>query len=309
MQSQTLRVLLAEDGITETGITLRALCADQGRGLELVFVSNASRLPHALLHSQPHIAFLALSLLQPDPPSVITSLHQSAPHIPLILFVPPADKASAIICLHAGAENYMLKGFLDVPTLDHVLHTALRRDAQGVPAAPLKPRLHFITNLPTRSGLLQLLHRSRPDSVLSGSKVLLSVHLTNLKYLQATAGPAAVSHALRETAKQLRSTVRRSDLIAYIAPGVFALVVFDVSDSCLAAVRRRINSRLLHLFQGGLVHLPLNFSVKTSSCANASSFSFQEILADHLSCKNLSALPPLAPARNTSFRSNRGGTP
>lgn len=82
MQAQTLRVLLAEDGITETGITLRALCADQGRGLELVIVSNASKLSDTLVQSQPHIAFLALSLLQPDPPRAVTLLQRSAPHIP-----------------------------------------------------------------------------------------------------------------------------------------------------------------------------------------------------------------------------------
>jgi hypothetical protein len=63
MQPQILRVLLAEDGISETGITLRTLRADQGRRLELVFVSNAGRLSDVLLQSQPHTAFLALSLL------------------------------------------------------------------------------------------------------------------------------------------------------------------------------------------------------------------------------------------------------
>ena len=181
MQLQTLRVLLAEDGITETGITVRTLCADPGRGLELVFVSNASRLSHVLLHSQPHIAFLALSLLQPDPPRTVSLLHEYTPHIPLILFVQPADKASAVGCLHAGAENYMLEGSLDVPTLDHVLHTALRRNAPLAAPPQRNPRLHFITNLPSRSGLLHQLRCSSQHSVLSGPRLVLSVHLTNLK--------------------------------------------------------------------------------------------------------------------------------
>ena len=149
MRPQTLRVLLAEDGLTETGITLRALCAQQGRGLELVFVSKASRISDALLRSHPHVAFLALSFLQPDPPLAVSLLHHSAPHILLILFVHAADKDSAVGCLHAGAENYMLEGFIDVPMLDHVLHAALHRAPLPAPQPESKSRLHFVTNLPT----------------------------------------------------------------------------------------------------------------------------------------------------------------
>ena len=58
MHSQLLRVLLTEDGVTGSGITLRSLCAQQGRGLELIFVSNRDSPSKMLLHFHPHVSFL-----------------------------------------------------------------------------------------------------------------------------------------------------------------------------------------------------------------------------------------------------------
>ncbi len=106
----------------------------------------------------------------------------------------------------------MLEGFIDVPTVDHVLHTAISHYAPSTASPSRKPSLHFITNLPNRAGLLHQLQHSSQDSVLSGSRLLLSVRLTNPKYLQSSAGHSAVARALHQIAQSLRSLVRRSDL-------------------------------------------------------------------------------------------------
>jgi GGDEF domain-containing protein len=235
-----------------------------------------------------------------NPPRAISLLHQSAPHIPLILFVRPADKACAIGCLHAGAENYMLEGFIDVPTLDHVLHAAIQRDAPSALNAPCQPHLHSVTKLPNRSGLLQRLLQPSQESVLSGSRLLISIHLTNLKYLQSSAGHTAVARALRHIAHQLQSLARRSDLLAYVAPGVFAFVIFDANESCLASLQSRIDCRLLQLIQCDPSGLPLNFSVKTSSWTPSSSFSFQQALTGQLSGKKSLSLLSHASSRNSN---------
>lgn len=116
MESSRLRVLLAESGLTEAGVTLRSRCAETGRTLELVFVTNRDSLPPALRDFQPDVALLSLSLLHPDPPTTIYSLHQSLPHIPLILFADLADKELATACLQVGATDYMLEGFMDERT-------------------------------------------------------------------------------------------------------------------------------------------------------------------------------------------------
>ena len=110
MPAAHFRVLLAENGFTETAVTLKSLCAETGRSLELMLVSNPSNLVRALRTYSPHVALLDLSLLRPDPPAAVRVLHESAPHIPLILFAQAADKDSATKCLEVGAKDFMLHG-------------------------------------------------------------------------------------------------------------------------------------------------------------------------------------------------------
>jgi hypothetical protein len=57
MHPNLLRVLLAENGLIETGITFRSLCAQQGRALELVFVLNRASLSEALFQFHPRVSF------------------------------------------------------------------------------------------------------------------------------------------------------------------------------------------------------------------------------------------------------------
>jgi hypothetical protein len=73
----TLRVLLAESGFTETGVTLRSLCAEQGNALELLFVSRRSNLSLAPRTYCPDVALLDLALFQPDPPGAVSVLHEA----------------------------------------------------------------------------------------------------------------------------------------------------------------------------------------------------------------------------------------
>lgn len=284
MKSQSLRVLLAEDSLAETGLDLRALCANQGRSLELVFVSDPSNLAHTLLQSQPHAAFLSLSLLQPDPVLAVSLLHKAVPHIPLILFVHPADTDCAVECLRAGAENYILKGFLDLPTLDHILHKAIRRNNASELPGPTKSQIDPLTKLPNRAGLLCQLRASSQQSVLSGPRLLLSVRLSNLQELQDSAGQFAVADTIHFIARQLRALVRSSDLLACVAPGVFALVVFDAGDSCRASLQRRMEASLLHPRNFKLSRIPPPaFSVEISSWNSTSPRSFPRALSHHLS--------------------------
>jgi hypothetical protein len=99
MPSGSLRVVLAESRLSETGMVLRSVRAEAGWALELIFVSTQSDLVQALVVHCPEVAILALSLLRPDVLSQHTVLHRANPTIPLILFAEPADKASAVTCL------------------------------------------------------------------------------------------------------------------------------------------------------------------------------------------------------------------
>ena len=298
MQTKLLRVLLAEDGLTQTGITLRSVAALQGRGLELVHVSKADNLRKVLLQTQPHIAFLSLSMLQPDPPLAISLLNHFVPHIPLILFALPADKDCAAGCFASGAKNYLLEGFMDVPTLDRVVHSAIQHHAALPSSQNAKSRLDTLTRLPNRSGLLHEIQRSMEEPLRSGSRLIVHVRLENLKHVQAIAGRSATEGALLQTAQQLRASIRRSDLIAHVSKGLFVLVLADAGDSALAALQRRLAMRLLQINQARTTNLALKFSVQTYSWLNTSPFSFQEILSAQRALRKEPSSPLLGSGGN-----------
>jgi hypothetical protein len=68
-------------------------------------------------------------MLKPDLPLAVSLLHEVTPHIPLIPFLQPADKESAIGCLEAGAENDML----------------IQCNKSGDALPSVKPQFYFIT--------------------------------------------------------------------------------------------------------------------------------------------------------------------
>jgi CheY-like chemotaxis protein len=225
MASSRLRVLLAESGFSETGVTLRSLCAGTGRILELFFVTNRDSLHLALRDFRPDVSLLSLSLLQPDPPAAVRLLHHSLPEIPLILFADPADKELAVACLQVGATDYMLEGYMDERTLGRVLQAALRTELPPAPPLSRDPQPSADSN---------------PAAI---PPLLLSVHLTNFESLRTVEGPLAADGALQRVAVQLQKCVRRGDRISHVAPDKFLVVVADSSESSLLAVHRRITSR------------------------------------------------------------------
>ncbi|HVM74392.1 MAG TPA: response regulator [Candidatus Saccharimonadales bacterium] len=125
MGASRLRVLLAESGLTETGLTLRSVCAGSGRVLELVRVESAEGLEQALRAHCPDIALLKLSLLQPDAVHQLRALQENSPSIPFILLAEPADNVSAEMCFALGVADYLVEGYLDERTMNRVLSSAM----------------------------------------------------------------------------------------------------------------------------------------------------------------------------------------
>ena len=125
MADSCLRVVLAENSLTETGLTLRSLCAETGSTLELVTVGRGEDLARVLGAHRPDIALLKLAMLQPDAGARLRVLQQNTPSIPFILLTEPADKLSAEICLDLGAADYLVEGYLDERTMKRALGAAI----------------------------------------------------------------------------------------------------------------------------------------------------------------------------------------
>jgi CheY-like chemotaxis protein len=125
MGASRLRVVLAENGLTEVGLMLRSVCAEKGKVLELVRVGEGGDVGKAVWEHCPDIALLKLSLLQPDAAKRLRVLQENSPSIPFILLAEPADNVSAETCLEMGAADYLVEGYLDERTLERAVSAAI----------------------------------------------------------------------------------------------------------------------------------------------------------------------------------------
>jgi hypothetical protein len=158
-----------------------------------------------------------------------------------------------------------MEGYLDVPTLDHVLHTAISRKVAPSPIPTPQSPVQALSRVLNRSELVRQIQHSSQNSVLSSSRLLISVRLSNLKKLLASADQAAINRVLLQTARQLRSLIWRSDPLAYVATGIFSMVIFDAADCCRTSLQSRIESRLAKLNQRDPCRNSLKISIPTSS--------------------------------------------
>ena len=218
MGAAYLRVVLAENGLSETGLTLRSLCAEMGQVLELVRVERGEDLEQVLRAHCPDVALLKLALLQPDATRRLRVLQENSPSIPFILLADPADNVSGETCLAFGAVDYLVEGYLDERTMSRVLSSAMGTSMEvDVKSARRRSR---------------------------GNEWVFTVGMGDAEQVQAWLGNAAVSEALESVAETVRKSVRSTDEVKMSAGCELEVRIRNVDESKRATVQKRIEARL-----------------------------------------------------------------
>src|SRR6266852_9095798 len=126
----------------------------------------------------------------------------------LSLLADGSDKNYAVRCLAQGAQDYLLKGFIDSRTMERVLRAALEHNTLEGLADFLRDAL---TGLYTRDGFLALGERAVETAKSRASTlVLLCMSIENLAALREGFGPSAAESSLCEVAKLLAASFRRT---------------------------------------------------------------------------------------------------
>src|SRR5277367_5485378 len=238
MTQKKVRILLAEDDAAETVDTLEALYPDSTGGLDLTVVSTMATLIPTVKMVDPELILFDLDLSLSDPLDAVHLVHRSAPGIPLVVLADPAKKSYAAQSLSEGAMDYVLKGFTDARTLGRVLRTALERNTfEGLADLLRDP----MTGLYTREGLQTLGSRCQEEARRTGeSMVLICALFENLNTLRDGFGPGAADHALRDVARLLADSCRRSDLVARLGRAQFAVLAVDATAPSAPVMLQRL---------------------------------------------------------------------
>ena len=257
MTDLPVRVLLAEGGTREASISLRTFSGPAGRCEQMYLMSESTSLLEALQKHRPDIALLQMSVLQPDPPGTVRNLHERVPDVALILWADAADKEIAVKCIHAGATDYLVEGFMDKRTVDRVLRTAIT--AKAAVRTPEKAQ---------ESGAIGARHAVHAagghlgeQTGLTGSAVRICVEVRNFRMVRKRDGRLVAEELLQRIAQTLRKGVRASDAVALNAAGEFVITLQDTVATSLPVLRRRIAARLFPFQQSSGLSTALIFRI------------------------------------------------
>lgn len=242
MSGKKFRVLLAEGTTGEAEESLRRIYPGPESKLELSTVSTVSTLLATIELAEPEAIFLDLALCGAEPLETVRRVHRAAPGIPLIVLADAANKSFASRSISEGAIDYLLKGFMDVRTLERVLRTALERNTLEGLADLLRDQN---TGLYNRDGFSTLGTKSMESAMRSGGTlVLLCASIENYAALYDELGSIDREQVVRETADLIGGCFRRNDYLARLGDAQFAALAVDAAEPSAKVLRQRVESRL-----------------------------------------------------------------
>ncbi len=243
--SRSIKVLVVEDNQPEYApwfqIVASGVNSDQFESERVATLSNAL----ALLEKEPFDVIL-LDLALPDSVGLPTfsQICVRVPEIPIVVTSALENNDHAFAVLREGAQDYLIKGEVDVKLLRRTLLYAIERHRSRV----LLQQLSFndeLTGLLNRRGFLsmaqqQLKIAQREDWEL----VLLFADLDSLKNINDSFGHPEGDRALKSIATVLKKTFRTSDLIARLGGDEFIVLALNAPAAGVQKMTARLENNL-----------------------------------------------------------------
>ncbi len=207
---------------------------------------------------------ILLDLALPDSVGVGTfsQVCVRVPEVPIVVTSALENKKQAFEVLREGAQDYLVKGEVNVKLLRRALYYAIERHRSRV----LLQQLSFndeLTGLLNRRGFLsmaqqQLKIAQREDWEL----VLLFADLDSLKNINDNFGHTEGDRALKSIAAVLKKTFRTSDLIARLGGDEFIVLALNAPAAGVNKMKTRLKSNLdRHNSQNRYYQLSLSIGI------------------------------------------------
>ncbi len=203
------------------------------------------------------MVILDLGLPDADGIEALERLHDCMTEIPIIVLTSQLDEVLALEALKSGAEDYLVKGSVDQPTLTRSVRYALERHRGIRDLARVSRELQFanaalekltlidpLTELLNRRGLQQALTREIKRLERENIDVLvLLVDIDDFKRVNDSFGHAVGDVALQEIAQRLSTCVRGADYACRIGGDEFLLLLpnADRVEAARIAERARVS--------------------------------------------------------------------
>lgn len=247
-----IKVLVVEDD-PEFAAMLRVLLTEAHVGqFDPILVDSLGGALNSLKNSNFDIIILDLFLPDCQGYQTFHQIAETAPDIPIVVVTGLDDRSQAIQTVREGAQDYLVKGDLD---LNHVVRSLLysierHRSRRMLQNLSLSDEL---TGLLNRRGFLTLAPKHIKIAQREKWELLVFfIDLDDLKVINDTFGHPDGDRALRTVANILRATFRTSDVLARIGGDEFIVLAINASDSSIDTMTARLEENVERFTSDGV---------------------------------------------------------
>lgn len=258
---KSIRVLLIEDN-EDDAVMIRAMISQMVHlHYDLHWVCNLSDGNDSIQKELPSIILLDLALPDSRGTAGLESLQSSQPEIPIIVLTGDDDQSKALAAIQIGAEDYLIKGQINVALLERALRHAMERKKVKleleVANAALKELVGQdpLTGVLNRRGFQDVLGQLAVERKRTGEHLYaLLLDLDDFKGLNDKFGYGVGDMALREVSRTILQTIRTSDYVTRVGGDEFIVLLVNTraEEAMLVADKLRLAiSEILLLIDAG----------------------------------------------------------
>lgn len=157
MKEPQIHILLVEDNPADARLLQLLLSEKSSFPSHWTHVQRLSDATDSLKASKPDVVLLDLSLPDGQGLDTLTSLQSNAPYLPIIVITGTDDESLAVNAMHAGAQDYLVKGHIDGELLARTLRYSIERKQAEEELAGRERRFRaLLENAPDGIALLGL---------------------------------------------------------------------------------------------------------------------------------------------------------
>jgi diguanylate cyclase (GGDEF)-like protein len=258
-EHEAVRVLLVEDNPGDRRLVAEML-NDAGGGAVLTSAERLADAEEPITRGLADLVLLDLSLPDSEGLDGLRRLRTAAPEVPVVVLSGLNDEQVALEAMQAGAQDYLMKGEVDGPSLTRAMRFAVERQRAERQLARLALR-DALTGLPNRVLFADRLeHALARDARLAavqsdhggGRLVLMFVDLDGFKGVNDRLGHHAGDELLIEVGHRLQEQLRGADTVARLGGDEFTVLCEAVAtDADAMALAARLGTAINRPYELG----------------------------------------------------------
>jgi two-component system, cell cycle response regulator len=237
---KAIKLLLIEDDPADAALLKEELSGLRYMTVDLVCANSLSKALAHLGRQTFDVIISDLGLPDSQGLKTLVRISEIFPEVPIIVLTGYDDEESAMGALKAGAQDYLVKGQIDINILYRSIRYSIERNSlmQQLKSISITDEL---TGLYNRRGFLTLARKQLELAArINKTLWLIYVDVDNMKWINDNLGHCEGDNALRNTANIIKQSFRESDILARIGGDEFAVLALEDSKAGADSMISRI---------------------------------------------------------------------